>query len=163
MLYTIDSSSLSVSPVSYSLIITTLSCSLGVADLGRSDSLFRRCFEWYPTAIDEHHWLVVFWNAAMHQRAVLVSFHMRMQALVRTAPSHTADFLTWYAPIPVTVERLPEGWHMTRVCKINKCIAKANLSLQIDWKIKEVVQSSKTLRVQQRKDHRCCVFVWQIT
>lgn len=111
----------------------------------------RFCRRWHrhSDAHLEFDWLVLVGHALVHHGTVLVPFDVCFETLQRMTPLNFAFFLRGHRPLREAVKARPEVLRLSCRYKVDECIPKRSLSIEVDWQIEKVVLAIETMQIDE--------------
>lgn len=120
-------------------------------------------WESHEASMQKEHWLELWCNSRMHQRAVPVPLNVCSKALAWCVPDCCASLAAWHRPSCETCEILhcPLGRLMSH--KIDNSIPETDHLLEIYWQIHKVIQRRKAMVFKSLQHCHLRKIFWQVS
>mmetsp|Transcript_67349 Transcript_67349/g.206264 ORF Transcript_67349/g.206264 Transcript_67349/m.206264 type:complete len:243 (+) Transcript_67349:276-1004(+) len=115
-----------------------------------------------PDALGEEARLELVSHVRVHDGAVPVALHVRLQSLVAVAPSNLANLVGPHPPLRVRAEATLEPRHQRRVDQVHERIPEPASSGEVNRQVHEIIAPSEALVVEQPHEHVARVVVGQV-
>mmetsp|Transcript_83050 Transcript_83050/g.211382 ORF Transcript_83050/g.211382 Transcript_83050/m.211382 type:complete len:317 (+) Transcript_83050:475-1425(+) len=130
--------------------------------LPRRLDFLRRRWEGNAQPILEQDRAVMVRHGIVHQRAVAVALHVRVETLVRVAPAHATALAAGHGPLREAVEGAMQTLRILGSDHVDEGVAHRGVRAEVHGKIQKVERTKEALRVQQHHQHVPRVVVGQV-
>mmetsp|Transcript_67348 Transcript_67348/g.206260 ORF Transcript_67348/g.206260 Transcript_67348/m.206260 type:complete len:238 (+) Transcript_67348:276-989(+) len=115
-----------------------------------------------PDALGEEARLELVSHVRVHDGAVPVALHVRLQSLVAVAPSDPANLAGPQPPLRIRIEAALEPRHQRWVDQVHERIPEPASSGEVNRQVHEIIAPSEALVVEQPHEHVARVVVGQV-